>query len=237
MSDRINNRLAMVGACITTAELPEHVAVYHLHDPLDFETELNLLKAKYAAALGVKALADATPTGAADQKDGAETALEYAAWVLARATAIHLKRTGDLTRRAQVNYPLSGFQKLRDQDLIARCTTVRDIAQDVTGQPGAVGRGVTAARITALTNALSTYTALVNAPRGKIVNRTALLRELETQVAVLVDDAEDLDDLVAQFDGSEAGRRFGVAWNQARINLDAGHSPTPPTPPGPPPGP
>ena len=130
-----------------------------------------------------------------------------------------------------MNYPLTGFQKLRDQDLISRCTTVRDIAQDVTGQPGAVGRGVTAARITALTNALSTYTALVNAPRGKIVNRTALLRELETQVAVLVDDAEDLDDLVAQFDGSEAGRLFGVAWNQARINLDAGHGPTPPTTP------
>ena len=75
---------------------------------------------------------------------------------------------------------------------------------------------------------------MVNAPRGKIVNRTALLRELETQVAVLVDDAEDLDDLVAQFDGSEAGRLFGVAWNQSRINLDAGHGPTPPTPPPPP---
>ena len=224
----------MVGACITTAELPEHVAVYHLHDPLDFETEFNLWKAKYATALGVAAQAAATTTGAADQKDVAETALENAGWVLARATAVHLKKTGDLTRRAQVNFPLSGFQKLRDQDLIARCTIVRDIAQDVTGQPGAVGRGVTVARITALTNALSTYTALVDAPRGKIVNRTALLRELETQVAGLVDDAEDLDDLVAQYDGSDASRVFGVAWNQARINLDAGHGPTPPTPPPPP---
>ena len=109
-----------------------------------------------------------------------------------------------------------------------------DIAQDVTGQPGAVGRGVTAARITALTNALSTYTALVNAPRGKIVNRTALLRELETQVAVLVDDAEDLDDLVAQYDGSDAGRVFGAAWNRARVIVDAGHGPAP-TPAPPPP--
>ena len=239
MDDRIKNRLAMVGACITVADSPEHKPAWDGHDPAEFAVAFGQLKTKYAAAQALAALAEAATTGVAEQKDVAETALEGAVFVLARATAYHLKQTGDLTRRAQVNYKLSAFQKLRDQDLIARCTTVRDIAQAVTAEPNAVARGVTPARITALTSALTAYTALIDAPRGKIVNRAALLRDLETDVAGLVDLAEDLDDLVAQFDGSDAGRLFGVAWNQARINLDAGHGPatpptTPPAPPAPP---
>ena len=94
-------------------------------------------------------------------------------------------------------------------------------------------------RITALTNANTAYEGLVNAPRGKIVNRAALIRELETQTADLVESATDLDDLVAQFDGSEAGRLFIAAWNRARIIVDAGHGPAPPPGPQPPapPGP
>ena len=47
----------------------------------------------------------------------------------------------------------------------------------------------------------------------------------------------DLDDLVLQFDGSEAGKRFIEAWKRARIIVDSGggHSNggTPPAPPTP----
>ena len=133
-----------------------------------------------------------------------------------------------------MNYPLSAFQKLRDQNLVALCTEVRDIAQSVTAEPKATNRGVTAARITALSNALTTYASLINTPRGQIVNRAALLRELETRTAKLVEDAHDLDDLVVQFNTTEAGRLFGQTWDQSRIIVDSGHGPTPtPTPPPP----
>jgi hypothetical protein len=45
----------------------------------------------------------------------------------------------------------------------------------------------------------------------------------------------DLDDLVMQFDGTDAGKRFIEAWKRARIIVDTGgHSGTPPTPPTPP---
>ncbi len=131
---------------------------------------------------------------------------------------------------------MSGLQKLRDQELVARCTTVRDIAQSKTAEPGAVARGVTPARITAVTNAITAYSGLINAPRGKIVNRTALIRELETRTAALVDSLEDLGDLVVQFDGTDAGQLFGTAWNQGRVIVDRGQGPVTPTPtPTPPP--
>ncbi len=235
MNDRINNRLTMVGACITVADTPEHRQVWEGNEPSEFEAAFNALKNERAEILLIVASAGAATTGAAEAKDVAETTLENAAFVLARGTALHLKKTGDLTRRAQVNFPLTGFQKLRDQELVARCMTVRDIAASVTAEPGAVGRGVTPARITALTNAITAYSGLINAPRGKIVNRTALIRELETRTAALVDSLEDLDDLVVQFDGTDAGRLFNVAWNQARVIVDAGQGPATPTPVPPPP--
>ena len=237
MEDRISNRLTMIGAIIDVAETPAHRLVWDGEAPEEFGVELATLKAKYGAAKTLAARAGSATTGAAESKDVAETALENAAHTLARASALHLKRTGDLTRRAKVNYRLSAFQKLRDQNLVARCTEVLNIAQSVTAEPKATQRGVTAARITALTNALATYDGLINSPRGQIVNRTALLRDLETDTAELMELANDLDDLVVQFDTIEASRLFGKAWEQARIIVDSGHGPAPtPTPnPNPPP--
>ena len=73
---------------------------------------------------------------------------------------------------------------------------------------------------------------MINAPRAKIVDRTALIRELETRTAALVDSLEDLDGMAVQFDGTDAGRLFGTAWNQGRVIVDAGPGPGPtPTPP------
>ena len=79
----------------------------------------------------------------------------------------------------------------------------------------------------------------MSTPRGQIVNRSALLKEVETDVAALLEKVSDMDDLVVQFDGSEPGKRFIEAWKRARIIVDSGGgggtTPTPPTPPTPPP--
>jgi hypothetical protein len=77
----------------------------------------------------------------------------------------------------------------------------------------------------------------MSTPRGQIVNRSALLKEVETDVAALLEKVSDLDDLVVQFDGGDAGNRFKDAWKRARIIVDSGGgggtTPTPPTPPTP----
>jgi hypothetical protein len=73
----------------------------------------------------------------------------------------------------------------------------------------------------------------MNTPRGQIVNKSALLREVETDTAALVQLATDMDDLALQFTGSDAANRFQEAWKRARIIVDTGggHGSTPPTPP------
>ena len=79
----------------------------------------------------------------------------------------------------------------------------------------------------------------MSTPRGQIVNRGALLKEVETDVAALLERVSDLDDLAAQFDGGDPAKRFIEAWKRARIIVDTGgghgNGGTPPTPPTPPP--
>ena len=77
----------------------------------------------------------------------------------------------------------------------------------------------------------------MSAPQGQIVNRGALLKEAETDVAGLLEKVNDMDDLGIQFAGTDAGNRFIEAWKRARIivdtgggRADGGPQPTPPTP-------
>jgi len=106
----------------------------------------------------------------------------------------------------------------------------------MTGRPIPPPPDAPLARIATLTAAIAAFGKVMNTPRGEVVNRSALLREVETDTAALVQLATDMDDLALQFDGTDAGKRFIEAWKRARIIVDTGggHSGTPPTPPTPP---
>ena len=237
MKDRITNQLDMVGACINIAELPTHALVWTNQPPLDFGTDFAVVKTEYGAITAAAAIAYAATTGPADGKGLAETALENAAFTLARACASHFKKTGDHTRLAQVNLTKSAIVRLRDQILVTTATLIRDIGNVARTETDAANRGVTAARVTALTGAVTAFAAQLNAPRGQIANRSVLIRVVETRVAGLVTLVEDLDDLALQFDATAAGLAFIAAWKQARIIVDSGGGHTPPTPPTPTPPP
>jgi hypothetical protein len=81
---------------------------------------------------------------------------------------------------------------------------------------------LTPARITTLTNAINAFTGVMNLPRGQIVNRSTLLKEVDTDTADLLEQVADMNDLVLQFDGTDAGKRFIEAWKRARIIVDTG---------------
>lgn len=225
MNDILTNQLNMIGACISTAESAEHRPVWDGQPPEDFAGDLIQIKDNHAAAIQVATIAGSVITGAADAKDEAETALENLAHRMARALCGHYKKTGDIISRAKVDIRLGELQKLRDQALVTRSTEIRDLAFAAVGQPGAQTRGITADRIATLSATIGTYDALLNRPRSAIADRTMHLRDLTTRVAGLMEEIRDLDDLVIQFDGTEAGRRFIAAWKQSRIIVDAGHGP------------
>ncbi len=223
MKNRFTNHLDMVGTCINVADKPEHAAVWNVTQPLDFVDDFNALKLEYASIASASAAAYAATTGPASAKDLAETALEDRAHPLARALCIHLKKIGDLTNRAEVDFTKSAIVRLRDQELKTTCELIRDLANAARDDTGAMRRGITNARVLALTGAIARYANLLSAPRGQIVNRSAQIREVETRIAGLVERMPDLDDLVLQYGDTAAGRAFIAAWKRARIIVDAGH--------------
>jgi hypothetical protein len=225
MNDELTNKTNMIGACIAVAETAENRLVWDGKTPAAFGTDLAELKTGREDALEIARKAASATTGTADDKATAEAVLETAAFAIARAAANHFKKTGDLTRRAKVNFTRSGIVRLREQALL---TTTRDILATATtakDEPGATDRGLTPAALAALSKAIGDFERLLNQPRGGIANRNALLADLKTRVAGLMDDIADLDDLVIQFGGTEAGDRFVAAWKKARSIIDAGHGP------------
>ena len=146
----------------------------------------------------------------------------------------HFKKTNNLDNLGKVDVTRSEIVQLRQQDLLDKTTAIRDLASATVAEPGATGRGVNAARIATLTAAITLFTARMNDPRGQIVNRSTLLKEVDTDTAGLMQQVADLDDLVLQFDGTDAGKRFIEAWKRARIIVDSGGghgTPPAPTPP------
>jgi hypothetical protein len=237
MKLRISNQLTMVGACINVAQSPDYKPVWNGKDPADFGTDMTKLQTDYGAVTAKAALAEAATGGGGDAKSAAETVLENAAYVLARALANHFKKSGDLDQLGKVDVNKTEIVKLRTQDLVNATTAIRDLGTAAVAEAGAAGRGVTAARVAALTAAITGFSNVMSTPRGQIVNRSALLKEVETDTAALVESVSDMDDLALQFDGTDAGKRFIEAWKRARIIVDTGGGHTPPTPPAPPPTP
>lgn len=214
----------MVGACIAVANNKDYKPIWNGQPPLDFTADFDDLSTAYDAVAAKAALVEKADGGATDMKAAAETALENDTYLLARALAIHFKKTGDLDNLAKVDLTKSGIQRLKTQDLRAKCIEIRDLGTLAAAQPDAAKRGVTAARITAVSDDITAFTAVMNAPRGQVVNRSTLLKEIDTDTAELLEKLSDLDDLVIQFDGAELGPRFIAAWQQARILIDLGHS-------------
>lgn len=236
MEDRVENQLNMVGACITVAEDQNNILTWTGKEPAAFGPELALVKTAYGEASALAAQAAAATGGAADAKALAETALEDVCFTLTRGMAFHARKSNNAELLGKTNLTRTAIVRLRDQALLAKGRELGALGITVATEVDASIRGVSPARLAQLTGCVTRYEQLLSKPRGEIVNRATLLRELKTRVAGLVEMVRALDDLVVQFDGTPEGQRFMQAWKQARMIIDAGHGPgedEPPTPPAP----
>jgi hypothetical protein len=122
MQIRLSNQINMVGACINVASSKDYKSVWLGNDPADFTTDLTRLQTDYAAVTQKAALAASATGGAGDAKAQAETSLENADFVLARALANHFKKTGNLDSLGKVDVSKSDIVQLRNQDLVDKTT-------------------------------------------------------------------------------------------------------------------
>jgi hypothetical protein len=205
MNSRIQNQLNMVGACITVANSTDYKPVWTGNPPADFGTDMMQLQTNYGSVTVLAAQADAATGGGGDASSAAETALENAAFILARALANHFKKNGDLDNLGKVDVTKTDIVRLRKQVLLDKATAILTLASAAVSDPATAGRGVTAARIATFTAAL-------------------------VQLATDMDDlALQFDGTDAGKRFIEAWKRARII-----VDTGGGHSGTPPTPPTPP---
>ena len=205
MDSWIENHLYMGGLWISIAQDDASKPVWQCKDPAAFGTEL---ATGHAAIVNEAAQWEAAGGGAAYAKATAESDLEEPAYRLANACYNHFKKSGNLTDAGKEDYTRTEIVKLRTQELVLQSTAIRDIAQAAIAEPDAAKRGLTAAKVTALSAAITAYTAVMNAPRGQIGNPQRPRKEIDTDTAALLELVSDMDDLVIQFDTTDPGQRF-----------------------------
>lgn len=234
MDSRTQNHINMITACIQVAQQPNNKTVWDGNDPTDFTADITTLTAGHAQIQQHAAAWEQAAGGAADAKANAEATLEIIAHQLARAAYNHYKKSGDLDRAGKLNYSKNDIVKLRAQELIHTTTAIYDLASQATLMPSAAARGVTDAKVHELSKAIKAYSDVVSSPRSQIVTRSTLGKEIEKDIAALLELVRDMDDLVIQFSGTAAGDHFVTAWKRARIIVDVGSghaTPPPATPP------
>ena len=229
MKTKLQTQLGMVRASVGVAQSSNHKLVWSGQAPTAFGAAVARIESEYEELTAKAVLAEAAKVGAADAKAAAETGLEETAFILARALAIHLKRTGDLERGAAVKISRSDLVRLRKQELLHKAIGIRDVGLSVLSESGGEEFGITREHVEELSEAITAFTAVMDAPRNRRVNRGTLLREIETAVAELLDLLDDMDGLVLQFRRTAAGRTFIEAWSRARIIVDAPSGPDAPT--------
>jgi hypothetical protein len=91
---------------------------------------------------------------------------------------------------------------------VALAQPAKEIVKDFLDENVLIVVPVATNRVTTISfpSAINAFTGVMNLPRGQIVNRSTLLKEVDTDTADLLEQVADMDDLVLQFDGTDAGK-------------------------------
>lgn len=171
-----------------------------------------------AAQAEIQAIAGVTIDKAEQRKTLVELATDMAASIFAFASA-----TDNFILKEQVNLTFSDFNRLKDELLTPACQNVLDAAN--ANSAALVVYGVTAAKITAFSTAITDYATAVPGPRNAVAQRSSAgttIKELfKTGDEIL---KEQMDKLALQF--KTANPEFYNTYKNNRIILDAATSAT-----------
>lgn len=240
MQDEFANRIGMFQTTLGTLNSPANQPVWSGQPPVIFTTKVAQAVTAVTELEAFIGQQQVVITGAAADKEREEEELETAAHRLGGVLGVWFRDQNDETSAAQVERSLSAWRRLRDQALLDQARIARDLAQTVVSGPAAataVTYGITAAAVTALTDEIDDYAAVITAPQQSIAVRKALTAQLRDRYNAVEAHFEALDGLIPQFNTTEAGRQLIAAYQASRVIRDLGTGPAPtPTPPPIPPG-
>ncbi|HEY5894390.1 MAG TPA: hypothetical protein VIT91_14290 [Chthoniobacterales bacterium] len=225
MNNEFVNRLGSFTTALATLHLEEHLPVWQNQPPIVFTEKVTDAATAVETLQEVQKDQEAGITGSAEQKEREKAELERAAHVLGQALAIYFRDRQDETQAAGFDLTASDWLRLRDLQLLAKSKLVVDAAETLANGPAAADAakyGITPATVTALVKERNEYDKMVNAPGVAISVRKALTNGFRPAFSIVEEKFKDLDKLILQFGGSEAGRGLVAAWKNARMQKGPG---------------
>ncbi len=218
MIDEFLAKLRMYSAVKTHLQSREHQRLWLNQPPQVFTTLYNQFETG-ANDLGAFGDTQSQPTtGATQQQNLAETALEDAAHPLARALRLLLLAQGNQTDAEAWNLALTDWRRLQEQALLNRAKALQTALEATTqgATPTGTAYGITAAKVTDFNALVDAYEAVIGAPVAARASRKARTAELRPRFAAVDGLLADMDDLILQLRGSEAGDLFVAGYFNTR---------------------
>ena len=139
-------------------------------------------------------------TGVIENKRLARQALCSAAAVVGGAVAAYAEQQGKHDLFDSVDFSAPDLLHQTEADCLTHCTDIFNAGT---------------ANLAALTAAITLFTARMNDPRGQIVNRSTLLKEVDTDTVGLMQQVADMDDLAAPICLVPGGLRVPIPGHPA----------------------
>lgn len=225
MHDKQNNQIDCFRARLAFLGQPESEAIWRDQPPIKFTQKAALARTLFAELDDIGGRQSLRITGAAADKDREETDLENTAHTLARALVIFAHDSRNETLAAKYDMPLSGWRRLRDEQLLEKCRQLQADATAASVHADAQANGVTATAVNILGEAIFDYEQFISAPTVSIGERKSLTARLKTGIRELKALFDQLDGLSLQFRGTPAGDKFVRNWLATAQIIDRGHGP------------
>lgn len=224
MTSHINNHLLSFRARPRCLDEPAHALVWRDQPPPIFGRKVGEIRAKLETLSADAAVQSAPATGVAAQKDRAETALENAAFALARLVVVQAQDAHDDVLAHKFDSPISHWRKLRDEPLLQRARLLETEARKVAVADPAQAAlyGITPTALDAYHATVENYAAFIVAPHDTIAHRHVLTTSLPAQVRALTALFDQIADLLPQFTTPE-GLAFAAAYHATAPIINRGH--------------
>jgi hypothetical protein len=234
MNNIITNRIATCCARLAVLDNPEHTPVWESKAPLKFSEKGATARSKIGILVELAGRQSASIGGHAQDKRREEKELEDEAHKLGSALVSCCQDSDDLATAAKYDFPISGWRRLRDEELLNKARLLATDAGRIASGPDAAAYGITPAAVAKLNKEADDYERVITAPAGAIGERSTFTADLLPKTREISTLFDQMDALAIQFRGTPAGDAFVATWLASGQIIDRGHShgtdniPTPP---------
>lgn len=232
MKNEFINRLESFDKTLNVLAKPENKAIWENKKPEIFTLKAASATTETGKCKKIVEQQEKDTTGAAEEKAREQKELDALAEPMADAVAMFFRDQQMETEAAEVTLSKRDWDRLRDAQHLAKARLVEGKARALTTGPHAAAAaqyGITggdAGSVAKLQKEADDVERLLNAPANTIGQRARFTAAARPQWRTTEAIFADMDELIVQYQGTEAGNALVADYLKAREINDRGHGPS-----------